>query len=651
MCGIVGFIDTNRGRAAADLEREVRTMADVLRHRGPDGDGTWTDADAGVALGHRRLAIIDLSAEGRQPMVSASGRYVISYNGEVYNFPDLRSDLEASGASFRGHSDTEVMLAAIEKWGLEAAVGRFIGMFAFALWDRKTRSLHLVRDRLGIKPLFHGRVGTAVVFASELGAIERLPGFHGEVDREALTLYLRFNNVPAPWSIYRGIRKLMPGTILTLTADGTERTTVYWSAGEVVAEGLANPFTGDFTAATDALESLLRDAVRRRMIADVPLGVLLSGGVDSSTVAALMQAESGTPVKSFSIGFREQAFNEAEHARAVATHLDTEHHAFTVSAEDALATIPELPMLGDEPFADSSQIPTLLVSRLARRHVTVCLSGDGGDEVFGGYNRYLWAETLIRRAAYVPALLRRTLGGALALVPPGAWDRTFAALRPVLPGTLRLHDPGDKIHKAALVVGAADNADAYRRLVSQWQDPAAAVVGGHEPETVIGDRSAWSRAPDFTRQMMYLDSLTYLPDDILSKVDRASMAVSLEARVPLLDHRVFAFAWTLPMAMKIDGGTSKRILRAVLYRHVPKNLIERPKWGFAIPLHDWLRGPLRGWAEDLLGETRLRDEGYFDAEPVRALWNDHMSGRRNNHAALWTVLMFQAWNARPCALR
>lgn len=648
MCGISGFIDsagqTNREALGAIATR----MADTLRHRGPDDSGVWVDAEGGIGFGYRRLAIIDLSTEGRQPMHSACGRYMIVFNGEIYNFKDLRQELERLGHAFRGHSDTEVMLSSISQWGLEAAVERFNGMFAFALWDRKERLLYLVRDRLGKKPMYYGWMGRTFLFGSELKALRAHPDFKGEIDRNALALYMRYNCIQAPYSIYKGIYKLPPATMLTLDRAAMDRRAVtapvpYWSAREVAERGVAEPFTGSANEAIAHLDNLLRDAVQLRMEADVPLGVFLSGGVDSSTVVALMQAQSERPVKTFSIGFYESHYNEADDAKAVARHLGTDHTELYVTPEEAMAVIPRLPILYDEPFSDSSQIPTFLVSGLARQHVTVSLSGDGGDELFGGYNRYFWGRSIWQKVGWMPTGLRGAVAKALTTVSPQAWEVLFRNAGPFLPDKFKQRTPGDKLHKLADIL-AVDNPEAmYLRLVSHWDDPASLVVAACEPTTIVTNPSRWADLSDFTQRMMFLDTVTYLPDDILVKVDRASMGVSLEARAPLLDYRVVEFAWRLPFSMKIRGEQGKWLLRQVLYKYVPQELIERPKAGFGIPLNAWLRGPLREWAETLLDERRLREEGFFNPKPIREKWLEHLSGKRNWQYHLWDVLMFQAW--------
>jgi len=635
MCGIAGFLGP--AGAGGELEALAGAMAGSLAHRGPDDAGSWADGEAGIGLGHRRLSIIDLSAAGHQPMVSANGRYVLAYNGEVYNAAELRRDLERAGTSFRGSSDTEAMLEGIARWGLRATLKRLIGMFAFALWDSRERELTLVRDRLGIKPLYWGRFGDTFLFGSELSALKRHPGFSPQIDRDALASFLRFNYVPAPQSIFCGVHKLRPGHLLTVRAGQEPKIEAWWTLQEARESGRAKPFAGSDDEAVNALEALLGDAVEKRMIADVPLGAFLSGGIDSSTVTALMQARSKRPVKSFSIGFDEAGYNEAVHAKAVARHLKTEHTELYVSAQEARAVIPGLPKIYDEPFADASQIPTFLVSRMTREHVTVALSGDGGDELFGGYNRYFQAPDILARTARIPRPLARAAAAAIACVPPDRWSRVLSGV-PRLGAIPML---GEKLHKIAAILGQ-DPPGAFRALVSQWDDPEALVIGGRERVDAVWREAAGDLA-GFAARMQFVDTLTYLPDDILAKVDRASMAVSLEARVPLIDHRVVEFAWSLPQHLKTRGSEGKWILRQVLYKHVPRDLVERPKMGFGVPIDSWLRGPLRSWAEDLLSEERLERQGFLNPAPVRQRWAEHLSGRRNWQYSLWGVLMFNAW--------
>ncbi len=644
MCGIAGFIGDFQNEQ--ELQARARVMAGRLHHRGPDDTGAWVDPQLGLGLAHARLSILDLSPEGHQPMASSCGRYLMVFNGEVYNHIELRRELEREGVRhWRGHSDTEVMLAAIASWGLPAALKRFVGMFAFALWDRETRRLSLARDRMGEKPLYYGRQGRLFLFGSELKALRAHPGFGAGVDRNALGQMLRFAYVPSPHSIYEGIRKLPAGCYLTLdpAADSDPAPVAYWSVREAAERGQADPFRGSEAEALDELERLLGVAVGLQMIADVPLGAFLSGGIDSSTIVALMQAQSARPVKTFSIGFWEQSFNEAEHAKAVAVHLGTEHTELYVTPQQALDVIPRLPELYDEPFADSSQVPTFLVSQLAREHVTVSLSGDAGDELFGGYNRYFWAVQIWRKLGRLPAPLRRLMAGAITSVSPAAWDRLFGTLQPILPGRLNQPNPGDKLHKLAgnLTIGRMQQV--YPGLVTFWDDIPALVPGGRQGHSLVDRPEDWPGLESFQHQMMCLDALTYLPDDILVKVDRAAMGVSLETRVPLLDHRVVEFAWRLPLDMKIRGEERKYLLRQLLYRHVPRELIDRPKMGFGIPLGEWLRGPLRDWGEALIEPSRLRNEGWLDPDPVHALWNEHLSGQRNWSYHLWNVLVFQAW--------
>lgn len=644
MCGIIGFWNPSQHLSTDTIGQTVQQMSDTLWHRGPDNSGNWVDAEVGIALGHRRLAIVDLSPEGHQPMMSTNGRYVIVFNGEIYNFVELRRQLEQLGHRFRGHSDTEVMLAAFSQWGLDAAIGRFNGMFAFALWDRQERVLHLGRDRLGEKPLYYSWLGQTFLFASELKALKAYPGFKPEINRNALALYLRHNYIPAPYSIYQNVYKLPPACLLTVRPGETIAQPVpYWSVKSIAEAGITHAFTGSETEAIAQLDTLLRDAVSLRMVADVPLGAFLSGGVDSSTIVALMQAQSHQPVKTFSIGFYEDSYNEAKYAKAVAQHLGTDHTELYVTAKDAIAIIPKLPTLYDEPFADPSQIPTFLVSQLAREQVTVSLSGDAGDELFGGYNRYFWGRRIWQQIGWMPYNLRNAAARALTRRSPHAWDRTFKNLSPVLPTTFKQKNPGDKLHKLAEVLAVKSPETMYIGLVSQWKQPEAVVLGSSEPLTALSNPQSWANLPDFTQRMMYLDTITYLPDDILVKVDRATMGVSLEARVPLLDHRVVEFAWQIPLPMKICQGQGKWLLRQVLYKYVPPSLIERPKMGFGLPIDAWLRGSLRDWAEALLDEQRLRQEGFFNPQPIRQKWVEHLSGDRNWQYYLWNVLMFQAW--------
>ena len=649
MCGLTGYWSIP-DHSAEVAEAIVGVMARQITHRGPDDQGVWTDADAGIALAHRRLSILDPSPQGHQPMLSHCGRYVIAFNGEVYNFAALRGELEQAGVApaWRGHSDTEVMLAAITVWGLEAALKKFVGMFAFALWDRETRTLSLARDRLGEKPLYYGWQGETLLFGSELKALKAHPSFRAEIDRDALTLFLRHNAIPAPYSIYQGIHKLPPGTYWQYipspgSARGPGEIKMYWSARSVAEAGQRNLFRGNDAQATMELERLLAQAVSGQMVADVPLGAFLSGGIDSTTIVALMQAQSRRPVKTFTIGFNEAGYNEAEHAHAVARHLGTEHTELYVTSQDAMDVIPSLSAMYDEPFADSSQIPTFLVSRLACGHVTVSLSGDGGDELFGGYNRYFWARNLWRKLGWMPRPLRAAMAGVLTTLPPVAWDTAFHKLERWLPVRLRYATPGDKLHKAAEILTVRSPEEIYLGLVSHWKNPAQLVPGSHEPLTLLTDPGQQADLPDFEHRMMYLDMMTYLPDDILTKVDRAAMAVSLETRVPLLDHRVLEFAWTLPLDMKIRHGEGKWLLRQVLNRHVPKALMDRPKMGFGVPIDHWLRGPLRPWAAALIEPTRLSREGMFDPAPIQLKWLEHQAGTRNWSYYLWDVLMFQQW--------
>jgi len=655
MCGIGGFF-APEGQAGISLESIARDMAQKMVHRGPDDGGVWTDPSSGLALAHRRLAIIDLSSAGHQPMASSCGRYVIVFNGEIYNHLAMREELAAQGysqnaQSWRGHSDTETLLTAIAAWGMEQALRKSVGMFAFALWDRQEKTLSLARDRMGEKPLYYGLQEGALLFASELKALHAYPGFKGEVDREALTLFLRRNTIPAPYSIYRDIFKLPPGTWLKITPeDIADRKLAvpraYWSLRAVAEQGQANLLQGSASEAIDELERLLRQSLAGQMLADVPLGAFLSGGIDSSTVVALMQAQSPRPIQTFTIGFHEVGYNEAEHAHAVAAHLGTEHTELYVTPEQALSVIPRLPELYDEPFADVSQIPTFLVSELARRHVTVCLSGDGGDELFGGYNRYVRGASLWKKFGWLPQSIRTELSGMLTTASPATWDSWFNKMGFLLPERWHYSAPGDKLHKLAEMLAVRSSDEIYSSLVSQWRHSENVILGNEkQPIAVVPNEAYMANVADLEHRMMYLDAVSYLPDDVLVKVDRAAMGVSLETRVPMLDHRVVEFAWSLPLSMKIRGSAGKWLLRQVLDRHVPNALTDRPKTGFSVPLDRWLRGPLNAWAEELLDPAKLKNQGFFDTSAIRMKWKEHLSGKRNWSHQLWSVLMFQAWLA------
>ncbi|MCM0019221.1 MAG: asparagine synthase (glutamine-hydrolyzing) [Tagaea sp.] len=641
MCGIAGRLDRNAGLGEADLVARVRAMTTAIAHRGPDGDGVWTDATAGIGLGHRRLAIIDVSPLGAQPMASADGRYVATYNGEIYNFAELRAELAAAGVAFRGHSDTEVVLEGFSRWGIDATIRRCQGMFAWAIWDRKTRTLRLIRDRLGVKPLYYAHDGSRLIFASELKALRVLEDWKPTLDREALAAYARLGYVPAPRTIYREARKLPAGHILEWAEGAAPRLHAYWSARDAAIAGREKwSEPRDETETLARLEALLEDCVAKRLVSDVPLGAFLSGGIDSSLVAALMRKRG--PAKTFTIGFDEKGYDEAAHAKAIAAHLGTEHTELYVSPAHALAVVPKLADMYDEPFADSSQIPTFLVSEMTRKHVTVALSGDGGDELFAGYNRYVWAERLWGTLSRVPRPLRGLAATLAANAPAGLAD---AVVR-LLPERHRPARPHEKLAKLAEIL-RLDGIDAvYRRLVSQWPDAGVIVPGAAEPDGPLFDTSLAADFPEPVARMQAIDALTYLPDDILAKVDRATMAVGLEGREPLLDHRLFEFAWSLPPAFKLRGGQGKWPLRRILARHVPRELFERPKMGFGVPIDSWLRGKLRDWAEDLLDEKSLAADGLLNPAPIRAAWAQHLSGARENHYPLWTILMFQAWRRR-----
>ncbi len=641
MCGIAGAWTKDPTDPSGEA---LRPMASAISYRGPDDGGVWTDAGHGITLLHRRLAIVDLSPAGHQPMTSTSGALVIVYNGEIYNHDDLRGKLAAQGLApeWRGHSDTETLLACIEAWGVERTLSEAVGMFAFGLWDRTTGTLTLARDRFGEKPLYYGWQGDRFLFGSELKALAAHPAFERRINHDAVAQLLRFNYIAGPQSIWSGIRKLPPGTTLTLRSidDRDAIPTRYWSLVETALHGIAHPLDLDDVAATDHLEAVLKRAVGGQMMADVPLGALLSGGVDSSLIVALMQSQSTRPVRTFSIGFHEKRFDESGHAALVAAHLGTDHTTLMMTADDVLSAVPRMPDIYDEPFADSSQLPTTLVMALARQHVTVALSGDAGDELFGGYNRYLFAPKLWKSLRLVPAPLR----SAIARMMTKALSLNGGSLSHAL-DRLPIHaNLGDKAYKLAARLGPVRSIDdLYASMLAEWGLSDVPVLAGSSHHTLLDDRGTWPAIADPVARMMALDSVSYLPDDILVKVDRAAMAASLETRAPFLDHRVAEAAWALPMHQKLRQGRGKWVLREVLDRYVPRTLIERPKMGFGVPINDWLRGPLKGWASDLLSEDRLRRQGLLDAEIVGRQWRDHLSGRRQLGGQLWSVLMLQAW--------
>jgi asparagine synthase (glutamine-hydrolysing) len=642
MCGIAGFID--KGIVNYIPNKILFKMGNVVLHRGPNDNGEWFDSKFQIGFAHRRLSIQDTSVAGHQPMFSKSGRFVIIFNGEIYNHLSLRKLLEKSlsDISFRGNSDTETILACLDEWGLKETIKRLRGMFAIAIWDNLKKSLFLIRDRVGEKPLYYGWANNVFLFGSELKSFKQHPKFKPEVNRGSISLLLRLNCIPAPYSIYKEVFKLKPGHILELCyGERMPKIWNYWSVSELVNNAKQNRFLGTPSDAVKSLENLALDAVKSQMIGDVPVGAFLSGGIDSSTIVSLMQANSINPVKTFSIGFEDQQYNEAEYAKKIAKHLGTDHSELYVTSKQALNAIPKLTALNSEPFADSSQIPTYLVSELAKKEVTVSLSGDAGDELFCGYNRYIITNRLWEKLSMFPVPIRKIIANLILSISPNKWD----ALSIFIPGSKKLHNFGDKVHKSANVLPSASLDELYLSLISHFRLPENIVINGTEPTITLTDqRNKLSiNQLDNVERMMALDLLTYLPDDILTKVDRASMAVSLETRVPFLDHRIIEFAWSLPLSCKIRNGKSKWPLRQLLNNYVPKELFERPKMGFSIPVDLWLRGSLRDWAEELLSEERLMSEGYLQKDVVRRIWNEHISGKKNWQHHLWNILMFQAW--------
>jgi len=647
MCGINGFFNTE---PVDSYVNNISKMNDAIYHRGPDASDSWLDDTLGLALGHQRLAILELSPAGAQPMHSTCDRYVVVFNGEIYNHLKLRKQLSQEGflIEWKGHSDTETMLACFVAWGIEKTLQAMVGMFALALWDKQAKLLTLAKDRMGEKPLYWGWQGDSLFFSSELKALKAHPTFKADIDRDSITLLLRHNCIPAPYSIYQGINKLQPGHWLQLPLSELQAAKiaipkVYWSFNTVVETGLKNPFTGSPEQAVDALEAALLESIGNQMQSDVPLGAFLSGGIDSSTVVALMQAQSDRPIKTFTIGFDNKGYDEAIHAKEVARHIGTEHTELYITPADASKAIPKLSSMYCEPFADSSQIPTFLVSQLASHHVKVALSGDGGDELFGGYNRYLMAQQVWNKNRRFPRPVRRLTSSMLTSLAPDSWDTIFKVFSPIIPERLRLNAPGDKAHKLASILNIDSEQDFYQSLTSHWQQPEKLVINAKAPNTLISDMSCWPKTDSFQHAMMAMDAQTYMTDDILVKVDRAAMANSLETRVPLLDHRIVELAWKMPLNYKIRNGEGKWLLKQVLFRHVPHKLIERPKMGFRLPLHDWLRNSLRDWAEALLNEKLLLQQGYFRPALIRKIWEEHLSGKYNNQDRLWSILMFQAW--------
>ena len=622
----------------------LQRMTHAIRHRGPDSDGYWQSADGRVNLGHRRLAIIDLTPTGHQPMLMRDGGHVISYNGEIYNYPELRDELVRQGVVFRGSSDTEVLLEALVRWGVEPTLKRLNGMFAFAYWDQRERKLWLARDRFGEKPLYYSWQNGFFFFGSELKALAQHPAFVREIDRSILPTYLRFNYVPWPHSIFKNVFKLTPGHCIEVDLSGEMRASrPYWRLRELIEGRKLDKRTANDPELITELDGMLCKAVGQRMLADVPLGAFLSGGVDSSLVVALMQKQSTRPVKTFTIGYWEANYNEAADAAQVAKHLGTEHHEYYISSRECVDIITRLPEIYDEPFADSSQIPTTLVSQFTRRHVTVALSGDAGDEMFGGYNRYIWSRRIWPLINRLPPGMRGIARDMAQQLSPKEWDRVFSASNPILPGRLQVRGAGEKLHKLATAIGAKDTDALYRSFVSQWQNPGQIIPDVPEAPSLLDDPDVCPGGLDYVEKMMYLDQLTYLPSDILCKVDRATMSTGLESRVPFLDNEVARFAWTLPVETKLHRGIAKWPLRQVLKRYMPAELFERPKTGFGIPTGDWLRGPLRDWTESMLNEQSLKDGGHFNVGVVRKQWAEHLSSRFNRQHSLWGILMFEAW--------
>jgi len=649
MCGISGYYS----KSSSINQGIINKMNLAISHRGPDSSGVWLDKKYGIVLGHQRLSIIDLSGAGKQPMASNSGRFILTYNGEIYNHLEIRAELEKNKSfiKWQGRSDTETLIEALDFWGIETTLKKIEGMFAFGLWDKKKHCLTLARDRIGEKPLYFGwqGIGTdkAFIFGSELKALKAHPAFKGEINRDAISLQLRHSCIPAPYSIYKNINKLLPGHYLQLKESDLEKGLLpssinYWSLIENAIYGNNNLLKINDIDIQNELENLLKLSVKKQMISDVPLGVFLSGGIDSSLISALLQSHSNKPIKTFTIGFNENDYSEAHHAKKIASHLSTEHTELYVSSKQAMEVIPKLPYIYDEPFSDTSQIPTFLVSQIAKKNVKVALSGDGGDELFCGYNRYVFSKKFTSILNLMPLSLRKIISSSLTLIPPHKWDQ----LSKFLPSSYQYSEFGNKIYKGANALEAKDLYELYNILCSSWQNPTSVVLNSQEPSTLLTKLKFQIGKLNNQQKMMALDFLTYLPDDILVKVDRASMASSLETRAPMLDHKLIEYVWKIPHSLKLRDGNGKWILRKILKKYIPEKLTERPKMGFGIPIESWLRGPLRDWTENLLEEKKLEEEGYFNSKLIRKKWRDHLHGKNNWHKQLWDILMFQAWNEK-----
>ena len=646
MCGINGFYSLS----SFISDDVISKMNLAISHRGPDSNGFWSDKESGIFFGHSRLSIIDLSAAGNQPMKSNSGRFILTYNGEIYNHLEIRKELEESSSDikWKGNSDTETLLEAIDFWGTEMTLKKIQGMFAFGLWDQKKRCLILARDRIGEKPLYFGWQGEGnnktFLFGSELKALKAHPEFSPKINRNAIALQLRHNYIPAPHSIYKDIYKLQPGHYLILKESDLKRNLLpdsktYWSLTETVFSGNKNQLTINESYIQEDLEKHLQSSVRKQMISDVPLGAFLSGGIDSSSIVALMQSQSTYPVKTFTIGFNEDEYSEARHAKKIAEYLGTDHTELYVSSKKAIEVIPKLPNIYDEPFSDSSQIPTFLISQLAKKDVKVALSGDGGDELFCGYNRYIMGEKFWNIFRLMPQSFRKFFASGLQSISTQDWTK----ISKLLPGLKKYSNFGDKIHKGANVLKANTSHELYYMLCSHWQNPTEAVMNSEEPDTLLTKFKPELEGLNNQQQMMVLDFLTYLPDDILVKVDRAAMASSLETRIPFLDHNLIEYVWRISHSLKFKKGEGKWILKQILNKYIPKHLTERPKMGFGIPINTWLRGPLRDWAENLLDQKKLQQDGYFNSKLIRNKWTEHLSGKRDWQYDLWSILMFKAW--------